>query len=112
MHTSILRFLDGITVKNMILWDIRRFYKDGYQVGLWAPELIQQKCGVRLPEDEAGFIAMHLANAQMDVEKMHNMYEITHIMQEVLNIVKYNFNITFDEEDVSMKIWHKKSSGM
>ena len=77
VHTSIVRFLDGVTVKNVLLWDIRRFYKDEYQIGLWALNLVEEKCKVRLPEDEAGFIALHLANAQMDDDTMHNMYEIT-----------------------------------
>lgn len=100
VHTSILRFLDGVTVKNVLLWDIRRFYKDEFQVGLWALDIIQDKCKVRLPDDEAGFIALHLANAQMDQAKMHNMYEITRIMQEIVNIVKYYFQIEFNEDDV------------
>ena len=100
VHTSIVRFLDGVTVKNVLLWDIRRFYKDEYQIGLWALNLVEEKCKVRLPEDEAGFIALHLANAQMDDDTMHNMYEITRIMQEVVNIVKYFFKIEFDEDDV------------
>ncbi|WP_346906040.1 BglG family transcription antiterminator LicT [Faecalicatena orotica] len=100
VHTSIVRFLEGVTVKNVLLWDIRRFYKDEFQTGLWALDLIEEKCKVRLPEDEAGFIALHLVNAQMNEEKMHNMYEITRIMQEVVNIVKYFFHIEFDEDDV------------
>lgn len=100
VHTSIVRFLDGVTVKNVLLWDIRRFYKDEYQIGLWALKLIEEKCKVRLPEDEAGFIALHLANAQMNEGIMHNMYEITRIMQEIVNIVKYFFRVEFDEDDV------------
>lgn len=100
VHTSIVRFLEGITVKNILQWDIRKFYKEEYQIGLWALELIEEKCSVKLPEDEAGFIALHLANAQMDEEKMHNMYEITRIMQEILNIVRYYFHVAFDEDDV------------
>lgn len=100
VHTSIIRFLDGVTVKNVLLWDIRRFYREEYQIGLWALDLIQERFKVRLPEDEAGFIALHLANAQMDQEVMHNMYEITRIMQELVNIVKYSFQISFDEDDV------------
>lgn len=100
VHTSIIRFLDGMTVKNVLLWDIRRFYREEYQIGLWALELVREKCKVELPEDEAGFIALHLANAQMDQEVMHNMYEITRIMQEIVNIVKYYFQLTFDEDDV------------
>lgn len=100
VHTSIVRFLEGVTVKNALLWDIRRFYREEYQIGLWALDLIQERFKVRLPEDEAGFIALHLANAQMDQEVMHNMYEITRIMQELVNIVKYSFQISFDEDDV------------
>lgn len=100
VHTSIIRFLDGVTVKNVLLWDIRRFYREEYQIGLWALEVIREKFKVELPEDEAGFIALHLANAQMDQEVMHNMYEITRIMQELVNIVKYYFQISFDEDDV------------
>lgn len=100
VHTSIMRFLDGVTVKNVLLWDIRRFYREEYRIGLWALKRIEEEFGVALPEDEAGFIALHLANAQMDREIMHNMYEITRVMQEVSNIVKYSFRTEFNEEDV------------
>lgn len=100
VHTSIVRFQEGITVKNVLLWDIRRFYRDEFQIGLWALERIKEKCEVELPVDEAGFIALHLANAQMDETVMQNMYEITHIMQEVLSIVKYYFQVEFVEDDV------------
>ncbi|MCI8578663.1 MAG: PRD domain-containing protein [Lachnospiraceae bacterium] len=100
IHTSIMRFLDGVTVKNVLLWDIRRFYKEEFQIGLWALERVWEECRVRLAEDEAGFIALHLANARMDEAVMHNMYEITCIIQEVSNIVKYYFRMEFQEEDV------------
>ncbi len=100
VHTSIVRFLDGITVKNVMLWDIRRFYKEEFEIGLWALARIREQLKTELPQDEAGFIALHLANAQMDEAVMHNMYEITKVMQEVLNIVKYYFHVEFQEDDV------------
>lgn len=61
IHTSIVRFLDGITVKNALLWDIRRFYKREFKIGLWALDRIEKEFKIRLPEDEAGFIALHLS---------------------------------------------------
>ena len=79
MYSAIVRYLEGITVKNALLWDIRRFYKD---------------------EDEAGFIALHLVNAELDEKSMEDMVAITRIMQEITNIVKYIFNVEFDEDDV------------
>lgn len=100
VYTSIVRFLDGVTVKNALLWDIRRFYPEEFFVGTKALDMIEEKFKVRLPEDEAGFIALHLVNAEMDEESMQNMYEITKVMQEISNIVKYKFNIEFDEDSV------------
>lgn len=100
IYTSVIRFLDGVTVKNVLLWDIRRFYRKEYEIGLWALRQIEEQFQVKLPEDEAGFIALHIANAEIDEETMHNMYEITKIMQEVENIVKYHFRTAFDTEDV------------
>ncbi len=100
IHTSLMRFLDGITVKNALLWDIRRFYPDEYHIGLKALDMIEECKKLRLPEDEAGFIALHLVNAEMDEESMQNMYHITKVMQEISNIVKYVFNVDFDEDSV------------
>lgn len=100
VHTAIVRFLEGVTVKNVLLWDIKRFYKEEFEIGLWALEQIKDRFKIELPVDEAAFIALHLANAQMDEGVMQNMYEITKVMQEVLNIVKYFFHVEFNEEDV------------
>lgn len=100
IYTSIVRFQDGIVVKNALLWDIRRFYPDEYRIGTKALDMIENTFKIRLPEDEAGFIALHLVNAEMDEENIQNMYDITKVMQDVTNIVKYFFHIEFDENSV------------
>lgn len=100
VHTSMVRYEDGITVKNALLWDIRRFYSDEFCIGLKALKMIKDRFDIELPEDEAGFIALHLVNAEMDEKDIQNMYDITKVMQEVSNIVKYVFNIDFDEDSV------------
>lgn len=100
IYTSIVRFLEGITVKNVLLWEIKRFYPEEFALGLSALDMIEQRFNVRLPEDEAGFIALHLVNAEIDEENMQDMYHITKIMQEIVNIVKYKFNIMFNEDSV------------
>lgn len=102
IYTSVMRFLQGVEVKNVLLWDIKRFYKDEFVIGRRALVMIEEELKVRLPEDEAGFIALHVVNAQMDQDEnaIKTVYEITKVMQEVTNIVKYNFSITFDEDSV------------
>lgn len=100
IYTSIIRFLDGITVKNVLLWEIRRFYPEEFSIGLNALDMIEKRFNMRLPEDEAGFIALHLVNAEIDEDGMQDVYHITKLMQEIVNIVKYKFNIVFDENSV------------
>lgn len=99
MYTAIVRFNEGITVKNALLWDTKRFYPDEYTVGKTTLDMIEEKFNVRLPDDEAGFVALHLVNAEMD-EDIEDVYEITTVMQEISNIVKYYFNVEFDEDSV------------
>lgn len=99
IHTAIERDHEGVNVKNALLWDIKRFYKEEFKIGLKALDYIEEEFRIRLPEDEAGFIALHIVNAQMD-QDIKIIYEITQIMQDVTNVVKYHYGITFDEESV------------
>lgn len=99
IHTAIQRFKEGIAVKNAVLWDTRRFYKDEFAIGMKSLDLIEERFQVRLPDDEAGFIALHIVNAEKD-QDIKVVYKITKIMQEISNIVKYYYGISFDEESV------------
>jgi beta-glucoside operon transcriptional antiterminator len=94
------RFSKGLKIKNAMLWEIKRFYKEEYEVGKAALQIIHSKFGVRLPEDEAGHIALHLVNAELN-EEMPNMVNITKIMNDILNIVKHHFRLEYDEESLA-----------
>lgn len=98
-YTAIKRIKNNITVKNALLWEIKRFYKKEFEIGLKALELIEEKTHVRLPLDEAGFIALHIVNAQLDIEQP-KIQEITKLIEEILTIVRINFKIEFNEDSV------------
>lgn len=99
IYTAVQRTLEGVVVKNALLWDIRRFYKEEFCIGKKALEMIHEKMHVELMNDEAGFIALHIVNAEMD-EDIQTVYDITKVMQEIANIVKYFFQMEFDEDSV------------
>lgn len=99
IHTSIERSRDNIFVKNVLLWEIKKFYPEEYKIGRTALDIIQEKTGILLPEDEAGFIALHIVNAQME-DSVGDMYGLTKVMQEIINIIKYTCRVSFDEESV------------
>lgn len=97
---AIQRHKQGMPIRNVLLWEIKRLYQKEFAVGLEALDLIEQRLSIRLPEDEAGFIALHLVNAQLDSD-MPDVIHITKIMQEILNIVKYQLNIDYNEQALS-----------
>ncbi|MBL1058311.1 PRD domain-containing protein [Ligilactobacillus salivarius] len=45
---------------------MKRFYPKEFTVGKEALDIINQQFGIKLPEGEAGFITMHIVEAQMN----------------------------------------------
>lgn len=100
IHFAIDRHRQGIQIKNALLWEIKRMYRKEFTIGLKALQMIEERLGVTLPEDECAFIAMHLVNAQMNGE-MRETVSITNIVKDILNIVRRSFVIDLDEESLS-----------
>ena len=100
LNFAIQRQANGLVIKNFLLWDIKRFYAQEYAGGLEALQLINSKLGISLPEDEAGFIALHLANAKNNSDMQSTMQSAT-IIKDVLTILKYDLHLTYDEESLN-----------
>lgn len=100
IYTAVERYHKGIILKNAMLWDTKRLYRDEFSIGKEALKMIKNQFNIWLPDDEAAFIAFHIVNAQLN-EDMPIVMNITKVMQEILNIVKYHFKVDFDEEALS-----------
>lgn len=79
---------------------MKKFYNAEFQVGLKALDIVKQELDVELPEDEAGFIAMHLVNAQMGGQ-MNQSRNMPAMIKDILNIVRYTFQVELDEKSLS-----------
>lgn len=99
IHGAVERFKKGIQIKNPLLVDIKRLFRDEYEVSKQALEAIKEEFGIEFEEDEAGYIAQHIVNAQLD-DDMSDIVNVTRIMQDILNIIKYSYKIDFNEESV------------
>lgn len=100
LNFAIERQQKGQNITNGLLWEIKKLYKDEYAIGLEAIKMIEEKLNILLPEDEAGFIAIHFVNAELN-ENISNVEQITKVIQSVLSIVKYHFNIDFNEDSLN-----------
>ncbi|WP_145544581.1 PRD domain-containing protein, partial [Yersinia massiliensis] len=92
---AIERAKQGVHVRNMLLWDIKRLYRNEFIIGVAALDSIKQNLNIELAEDEAGFIALHLLNSQKD-GTMPDIENVSKVIQDILNIVKYHFNIEYE----------------
>lgn len=98
---AIQRKNKGIELKNAMLFEIKRFYKTEFGIGLDALRLIRDMIGVSLGEDEAGFIALHVVNARLDSNEMKSTLQMTEIVHHILNIVTYHYGIVLDETSLN-----------
>lgn len=97
---AIERHHKGVEIKNVLLWEIKRLYPKEFALGREALAIIASRLHVDLPEDEAGFIALHLVTAQLNSE-MPEVMHVTRVMQEILQLVKYQLKIEYNEESLS-----------
>lgn len=97
---AIERSKSGTILKNKLLWEIRNYYKAEYDLGCHALEIIRDKLQVQLPEDEAGFFALHIVNAELD-GNMHHTMEAPEIIDDIISIVKFTYKSDLDEDSFS-----------
>lgn len=99
LNFAINRIRQGIVLNNSMLWEIRHYYNHEYRIGLEAIAIIRRYTGVEMPEDEAGFIAMHILDSELDLDRKGSNL-MTKIIQNTLNIVKYHFGLVIDADSL------------
>ncbi len=100
IYFAIERYNSNLPIKNGLLWETKHIYKEEFDIGLEALNMICEQFNVILPEDEAAFIALHIVNAQLN-EDMTNIMDMTKIVQDILTIVKYHLKVDFDENSLN-----------
>lgn len=100
INSSIERFKQDISVPNYMLWELKKFYTTEYEVGLYGLDLIEQQFGIRLSEDEAGFIATHVIDGELENSNIDQVYKTATLIKDISNIVKYYFNVNFDTDSI------------
>lgn len=100
MAGSVERCQRGVELKNPLLWDIKRIYRKEFLIGKHALEILKERFGVELQDDEAAFLAYHFVNAQLGNEAFGASPDIlTVLASRVIDLIQQSFQITLDEED-------------
>ncbi|ADD01749.1 transcriptional antiterminator, BglG [Thermoanaerobacter italicus Ab9] len=89
----------GIDIKNPFNMEIKALYKDDYNIALKALELINQRLNISLPEDEAGFIALHL-HAALENAGLSNTLKNTRLISQLVSIIENQLGKHIDRDSI------------
>ena len=100
MAGSVERYQKKLELKNPLLWDIKRIYPKEFKIGKYAVELLKERYGIEMKDDEAAFLAYHFVNAQLGNAAFGASPDtMTVIASHVIDLIQQSFQITLDEED-------------
>lgn len=98
---AIKRMKKNQFIKSPLSWEVKKFYPEHYQIGLYAVSIIQETMKIECPEDEAVAIALHFINLQNDTATAGEMMKVMEIVRDILAIIKYHFAINFEEDSMN-----------
>ncbi|RXJ02052.1 PRD domain-containing protein [Anaerobacillus alkaliphilus] len=98
---AIERLQKGLVIENKLLNEIKTLYRKEYEIGLWAKELIQERLNVTIPDDEIGYIAIHIHTAKEQTNSMESTMKQAAIVKEMIEIIESHLNSSVSYESVS-----------
>lgn len=101
INYALIRAKEDLFVINPLLWEIKRTYVKEYNAALKTLEIIEEETGIKLPADEAGTIAVHYLNAQDPKMQLGISYHTVEIIQSIIKIIQFHFQVEFNEEDIN-----------
>lgn len=103
IHFALERAREGLKIKNPLVWEVRKFYPEEFNLSKKYILLINEHLQLDLDEDEAAALALHFVNARQENGIYRNTYEITHIIDDILKIVRLHYHVSFDENALSFQ---------
>ena len=102
IYYTVTRFREGNKYLNTsLLWEVQNIYAKEYQVAKKIRNEINRTFNVSLPEEEARMITLHIIDSYKSKDKVIDSGIAIKIITDILNIVKYHFNIDYDVQSMA-----------
>ena len=95
------RIKKGIPLRNKMLFEIKNYYPSEYYIGVEALKIVERELGVKLPDDEAGYIAIHIIQFSSDTENSDFADLSMKIIHNILNIIRYTFSLELKSDTLT-----------
>lgn len=81
------RIKNGVSIENPFSHDIPMLFKEEYSVGLFAKQLILDKIGIEINDDEVGYITLHIHNA-LTKNSVSESIQMAFIIKDTLKMIE------------------------
>lgn len=118
LNFAIQRAKQGLVITNPIVNEIRHLYEKEMKLGEWALKLIKKRLKVTLPNSEAGNIAMHFVDAEVNASKSEEdkteqfVEDITNIVEDTMHMKINRTDFTYSRFVTHLKFLLKRTSQM
>lgn len=100
IYFAVERLREGLEIDNPFLTEVRNFYQEEWNVGQFGRRQIAELLGVRIPDEDVAYIAMHIIESRYAMEH-GRMQDNLQLMQEILQLIEENYPISKDENTLS-----------
>ena len=96
---SLKRLKNGETIKNPFLIEIETLYPREFELAKKAVTMIENKTKVHFPDDEVGFITLHIHSARNE-GKLSNTVKYAFLSNSIINLIEDELNIDVDKKSL------------
>lgn len=100
INFSVNQYKQGFDSFALVNEEVKRFYKDEYEVGKKALQMINESLNVNLKKEESTSIAFHLITATENKTNREAL-KIMKAVSEIMNIVETDLKISLDEDSMA-----------
>lgn len=100
LNFAVERYKKNINITNRVYWEIKNFYPEEFEIGVFSLKLMNDKLKIDMPIEEAASIAFHLVNAQGEKQESKDAMKAAKMIGSIVNLVRYTLNINIDEKNI------------
>ena len=93
------RLKQNQVISNPFAIETQHLYSDAYQIAKQVINNLNQTLDVHFPEDEIGFIALHIASNSEDLS-MHDISVINKLISKIMTIIETDLNHEIDKTTI------------
>jgi beta-glucoside operon transcriptional antiterminator len=101
INFALKRAEKGQFVRSPLTWEVKKFYPQHFEIGIYALRAIEEEYNVIFPEDEAVSIALHFVNLQETKNNLKATIGVMETLRDIISIIQFHYGIRIDESSIN-----------